>query len=868
MNIQIACIVNGNTEYIEMYGNEALTLDLSFAEIQDITKKNSAYSKDFKVPGSKGNNYIFNYFFDINQIPLDFTPSKKFEASILYNGYVISSGYIRLNSVVIDKLEKTYNITYYNGIGDVAANIGDKYLYDLDLSHLNHPYSFDCIKQSTLDPNLFPLTGSTNYAYQNGKTFFGLFNIGYNYGGSLVGGITATTAVDYSTTPLVQFPVQTGTTIPNNNPRFFNFTGTTKSPVNDFYFKPAIQVKELYEQIFSQAGYTIESNFFDTNYFEKYYIPLKFQNDSVYDVNGINVCYNFTDSTPKVINSCTVATFPPVNPTNATCNNVGLTVSPEGASPFATYKINFPAQYAGDYFMTATVNVTFTNGCTDAQFDLGGIGFNVRLDNIGATPATFTRTYEFNPILINSDAFSGTYNVLYMRARGKFTINSISINLQSRVKFLQSGSTFDYGLEFTNTQYKQIDFITSVNKAFNLVCVPSTTNPKTIIVEPVIDYIGKGEILDWSDKIDYNSPITISPTTNLINGTLNLQLNNDQDYPNQQFNNSNNRIFGTTKLQLNQDYKDNDINFTSQFSPSIDLTINANTAEDITIPTYPSLNVNNIDGVSLLTFKPIKLLPKMIFRGAVMPNQNWGFQDSNAQQPLQTWFAARFNQQEITEFDRWQSNNRFTTYPFSYTGFSHYINWNSADNYDPIEYAFPNQQDLYDIYYYDYISDLTSPDNKIMQAKIYLTPYEIANLQFNEKILIKNTYFRINRISGYNLTEPSLCDIELVKLTKDYTPHPVQYYDLISCSGGTNYHTTSDLNYNMYAYIGKYVNIFSGATTPYTNMGCYEVQLGTANANYDYEPVFISSGYTSSGVAVYSDCGCSGKTSFNIVQQS
>jgi hypothetical protein len=155
-----------------------------------------------------------------------------------------------------------------------------------------------------------------------------------------------------------------------------------------------------------------------------------------------------------------------------------------------------------------------------------------------------------------------------------------------------------------------------------------------------------------------------------------------------------------------------------------------------------------------------------------------------------------------------------------------------------------------------------------MKSKIYLTPYEIADLRFDEKIVIKNSYWRINKISGYNLTEPSLCDIELIKLTKDYTPHPVLYYDLISCSGGTDYHSTSDLNYNLYAYVGNYVNLFTGSTTAYTSIGCYEVVLGTPNSNYDYNQVFIGSGYTSTGVAVYNNCGCSGRTSLDLVQQT
>ena len=80
MGLQIRTYVNGNQEFIELYGNENVSIEVSFAEIQDITKKNSAYTQEFKVPGSKNNNYIFNYFFDINTVALDWNPKEKFEA--------------------------------------------------------------------------------------------------------------------------------------------------------------------------------------------------------------------------------------------------------------------------------------------------------------------------------------------------------------------------------------------------------------------------------------------------------------------------------------------------------------------------------------------------------------------------------------------------------------------------------------------------------------------------------------------------------------------------------------------------------------------------------------------------------------------
>ncbi len=927
MNIVISCIVNGNTEYIEMYGNEALTLDVSFAEIQDITKKNSAYSRDFKVPGSKNNNYIFNYFFDINQVPLDFTPNKKFEASILYNGYVISSGFIRLNSVMIDKLEKSYSITYYNGIGDVAASIGDKFMRQLDLTSLDHPFIDDVIYQSTLDYNLFPLTGTTNYSYQNGKTYWPLLNIGYNYtdsasavtgfyssnitgvsftidGGNKTVNIGAnkpwlpgdiirfTNGTNWLQGKVVSYNRQTGimefdpdlalgsgtfsswslsyilpegTQItdartsplllfaPNPSvPNYMSFSGT---PIRSYYPKPSIQVKELYTQIFNQAGYNIESEFFNTNYFERFYLPLKFLDETIFTKGAIIPCYSFSGACGgyPCLATTNIDGFEVSNKVDtAYCNNVPFSANTTG--------FTISSAYTGQYTFRITATYTLEPDGFNPAIFATGVYLNGTQYQIGYDGQTGNGVFSYTSSWQQAFDITGATDVSLW-----FDFGSSQLSYLTSYKFeiaIAPGviiGNFDYAKEFPENDFKQIDFITGINKYFNLVCIPSTLNPKSIVIEPIVNYIGKGKVLDWSDKIDYDSPITVSPTTSIINGTLNYNFKLDQDYVNQQFNIANNRIFGTYQLQLNQEYKDNNINFDTIFGSPTDVDINNSNLPGLTAPSMATIKTEDRNGATIQKFNPYKILPRLIFRGVTLPNENYMVLSTGA---TQTYWI------EDEQFDRWCINNRFTTYPFSYTGFSHYINFNSVNNYSARQEEFPEQQDMYDIYYYDYVSDITAPENKIYQAKIYLTPYEIANLEFNEKILIKNTYFRINKISGYNLTEPTLCNIEPIKLTKDYTPTPVQYYDLISCSGGTDYHTTSDLNYNMYAYVGNYVNIFTGATTGYTSIGCYEVQLGQANYTYDYNHVFIGSGYTSSGVAVYSDCGCSGRTSFNIVQQT
>ena len=138
MGLQIRTYVAGQEKYIDLYGNENIAIEVSFAEIQDITKKNSAFTKEFRVPGSNNNNDIFNYFFDINSIALDWNPKRKFEAQLIFNGYELYSGNIRMNQVTILKTEKVYSITFYAEVGDLSSNIGDKALCNVDTSSLNH----------------------------------------------------------------------------------------------------------------------------------------------------------------------------------------------------------------------------------------------------------------------------------------------------------------------------------------------------------------------------------------------------------------------------------------------------------------------------------------------------------------------------------------------------------------------------------------------------------------------------------------------------------------------------------------------------------------------------------------------------------
>jgi uncharacterized delta-60 repeat protein len=939
--LQIRCYVEGNQKYVDMFPNETMQINTSFAEIQDITKKNSAYSKQFNLPGSKNNNDVFNYFYEFSSTYTDFNPKLKFEAEVLLNGYEIATGYIRLNSVSVNKLEKVYSITFYNGVGDLVANIKDKFLYDLDLSELTHPMNVTVVEKSQYDPNLYLLHTTdqrASYPYEDGRSFFGLYSLGYQYTtsitnlaqfyssqatGSITFGVGGTESVVLSSsekTPWIsgdqviltsfnnpnQFiigtvrsfnldalqltfditselgngtenswtvglylsnaGVLTDTSTPrlefgdrSDIPNYFSFSGT---PVQSSYLKPSLQVRELYNQICNQAGYTIESNFFDTAYFKKYYLPLKFE-DSVFSSGDEKVCYTYTNSN---IGSYIQITDPS---SGITCNNFNLFAN-------TTYFM-IPAILNGRYTFNVilTADVVYEN-CPSQDFTIdlitnngtGPIVHNMLSQQMcDEYPGNYEGVQFAGTITIDIGGNVGTIVSVELGSYGIIAFRDITFTILDAPSSYVGD--FNYASQFPQDEYKQIDFISSVNKLFNLVVIPSPDKPKTLIIEPIVDYIGKGEVLDWTSKVDYNSPIKVEPTTNYINGTLFFNSRLDKDWSNQQFNINVNRIFGSRNIQLSQEYKDNITRIEGVFAQSIDITIDGtkNDPPRITIPNISAVKVKDFNGQPQNLFEPFKSLARIIFRGVMYPSDNY----SNGPSNLLKYYI------ETKSYDKIQLLNRFTTYPFNYNGFSHYTNFKS-DAFDNLETVFPWAADMYSVYYKDYIDDLISDENKIINLKIFLDPYEIANLKYNEKILIENNYYRINKLS-YNLVEIGLCDVELIKLTKDYTPHPVLYYKLSGCSSGDIIYTNSDINYGLFAYINKYVKVYRGSVYPLTLLGCYSVSEVAYNANHVYEKIYIGSanptnplnpfpGELGVGVGVYENCGCTGRTQFDVVQQT
>ena len=848
-SLQLITTIDGVKRIIDLFGDEDITLEMSFAEIQDITKKNSTYTQSFNVPGSKNNNDIFNHFYDASSTPTTYDVRRAFKGYFTYNGNIILDGYIRLNSSTNNRTEKNYNLTFYTEVGDLSSNIGDKFLYDLNLADLVIPYNSEEIRKSQFNWDTIDVFVGID-PVKDEKVYFPLLFSGYDY----ISGDT----IDYNASPLINFNNITGSFIKREYPLPFN------------YYRPAISVRELYTQIVNQAGYNIDSSFLDTSYFKRFFLPLTFTSDGLplnqsyepqleteqFSTGGIpyKTPVRFTDTQSGGTSSYLRASF-----RNVIVDNFSATTNPQVLylEQPGTYKVRFNAiagkKLGADpaLLYTAYVWVHKLNNYPTLQ----NVGTTIWYDEvINAGPTGYT-TFNVELDLQGGSAYTFDYTL------GGGTGDTNSVLIQFSTELISgprqvSGNTIDFRLELPEKEYKQIDFIQSVNRTFNMVVVPKVNEEKTLIIEPMIDFIGKGSVLDWTQKVDADSPIMITPISTIIDGTLFYNTRGDSDVGNTTFKNATNRPYGSQYLLLNQDYKDRQTIFETLFCSSVDGGLN-NLGEHLTIPQAALVKTQDIQGVSTQLFNAYRTLPRMIFKGTYTPIENWGYVP----------YYSMSGTTGAYKNSGYTYNHRFTTYPQAFLNFSHYTNYNSTDSFDPNETMFVDYPNLYDIYYKDYILDLTDEGNRLVSCSVFLTPEEIKSIQFDEKILYKNQYYRLNKLSNYSLLEPNIADVELVKLTRDYTPHPVLCIKITDCADPTFIlYSNTDKNYGFLAYVNRYVSFNWGGRD---FCGYVEiVDCDEADGNFS-NIIGVQSQYTDGNgrVPIYDNCGCTNYTGISITQQ-
>lgn len=86
-------------------------------------------------------------------------------------------------------------------------------------------------------------------------------------------------------------------------------------------------------------------------------------------------------------------------------------------------------------------------------------------------------------------------------------------------------------------------------------------------------------------------------------------------------------------------------------------------------------------------------------------------------------------------------------------------------NYTYVKGSYDNKNGIYKNFWENYLNERYNIQNKIVTCYLYLTPYDIANFQYNNFVKIQNQLYMVNKIYDYNIETSEPTKVDLITIT-------------------------------------------------------------------------------------------------------
>lgn len=689
---------------LDINANFSQMINYSIDDLNNLDSKTTNFTKTIVLPGTAKNNRLLgnifefansNYTVNGQNVNYNFNASKSAKARIEVNGLQVLKGTLRLLEIIIDGEFIEYEIALFGELGGFFSKLGASKLTDLDFSAYNHQYNVTNIESSWDNAG-------------NGS--------GYYY-------------------PLIDY----GNTSPATDTNFFK---------KNFYysaFRPAFFVREYIDKIITGAGYTCESNFFNTDFFKRLIIPN----------NQSRLAYKKT----RIFNGVPSGTIggggvPIINQLEAnftTSDNKTWTYT--GATNFSgsvnlkmagTWRISNQT-YLGNKVVKFSL---YKNGaflCNDNTFfggarsQIGGLG-NATTN----VPFSFTTNYQpFNSFftLATNDTFSIVMESVSGTDAISVNITGISITLDGSPTL--TPANYNDNLIVSDSLPKGIlqkDFFASILKMFNLMVTEDKFKEKHLVIEPYVDFYNTDRTTyqDWSNKLDRSQVIKIKPMSEINARYYDIKFKQDADNFNEQYRKKFVVGYG--------DYRfDNELEFAKDTSTT-----------EVIFSASPLVGYSGND----------KIFPAI-------------YKLNNGTEEMIEHNIRIMQAKKITGRTSWKINSTAKIFgvPVSYGTYTEYGYAGHLDNpFNPssdLNFGIPEQiffelntgtlsNNLFNTYYSPYFAEITDKDSRLITCKMKLTERDINTLDFTKFIWIDGVLYRLYKIVDYS--EGELCEVQLLRV--------------------------------------------------------------------------------------------------------
>jgi hypothetical protein len=292
-----------NREYLDTYGEDAIDITFQVADVRTLDRKSSSYSKTISLPDTDHNRRVFE---NIHFLGFDggFNPKRKVKCYVLVDTIMVFEGYMQLQDYQFDAINgPSYNVILTSTLRDFKDSIGMTLLQDLPWGGINEYWNYQYVMDSW------------NPAITK-EVFYPLIDYGWNLKTQSLGAIFGGNYADYTLS-------SPGSLINSEGISLFT---------ENFY--PAVYLKSYVDRIFSKAGYTYRSEFFNSEFFSKLIVPYNGGRNMLrYDVNDAGNGTFAEDKTFNVGRSNDVTLFAG-SPVTLTTDYFALQFNDETTSPF------------------------------------------------------------------------------------------------------------------------------------------------------------------------------------------------------------------------------------------------------------------------------------------------------------------------------------------------------------------------------------------------------------------------------------------------------------------------------------------------------------------------------------------------------
>lgn len=668
---------------VELYENAPVNLKLSYSDIEKINNPRGSFSQTFRVPLTNHNRTIFGNLDEPQEVG-GLNLRQRLTASLHSDSTPILSGFVQVKAVYMTKeVFAEVELVFFSGALDLKTELGGAFISDLDLDTYDHDLTIANVQQSW---TLFGTGPGPEIRY-------GIIDKGNNW--------SDTNPVSTSTD---------GLTLPE--------------------LTPFIQAKVLVDKILAGAGFTYESTYLEGSDFEDVYLPAWNGSQQILPKDVVDNNVRATLATSQTITGGTSANL------NVSDTQTG-TADPSGNWNNTTDE--YTAPFGGLYSLRLTYSWSFSGSS-------GATAAFVRVRR----NTTILETYEITDFAGDKDNLLLTFDNIFLSSGDTLEVNVFnpnvgggSITFGASANFNEGTRTsveivaltplgdFEVGVAENLPELKQIDFLTSLQKMYNLVFIPDPNKPNHLAIETFADYTASGDNKDWTNKVDYTKDVNIKPTTDIQSQVYEWSHKEGQDFISLEVQRSLDRVYGRQRIvDTGNDFATGTLNIQTNFAPYI--------LSNIPGTANPIFRGLTADGSGIK--KPLPMLAYWCGLSTNLGTTYLTDEDNNTTSSVNTPFFSNYSSDDPQLTDK--DLNFGVELPL------HSIAINPRDT-------------LYIRFWAQYVTELYSSDARTIACHVRLNEADLADLKFNDNIYINGAFYRLLSLS-YDANEPTVAKCELI----------------------------------------------------------------------------------------------------------